>query len=228
MTTTVFTRARWAAGFATVLTGIAMLVYPGGTALDPSSRGYSFFQNFFSDLGSTVAYDGRPNSLGSSLFAVSLGILVLAFGGCLAAFVKLYSGSPVSRFLARAAGVTAVLVCVSFIGVALTPENRFIALHVQFTRLAFRAFPLVALLLTLATARNHSIPRRAAVGWVVLTIVLVGYVAVMDWGPRLTTERGLTIQVAAQKIVAVAAVVILVYQCYEADRVGARLEQAAT
>ena len=211
-----------------MLTGIAMLLYPGGTTLDPSVEGYSFFHNFLSDLGTTVAYGGRPNALGSLLFVVSLGILVLAFGGSLAPFVRLYSGSPVSRLLARAAGVLAVFVCASFIGVALTPENRAMALHVQFTRLAFRAFPLVALLLSLASAHSAGTSRRTVVAWMTLTVVLVGYVGVMDWGPRLTTERGLTVQVAAQKIVTVAALVILVYQCYEADRAGVRPDRAPT
>ena len=34
-----------------VLTVIAMVFYPGGTHGDPTTKGYSFFRNFFSDLG---------------------------------------------------------------------------------------------------------------------------------------------------------------------------------
>ena len=36
-----------------ILTGIAMLFYPGGTMTDPHVHGYAFFSNFLSDLGRT-------------------------------------------------------------------------------------------------------------------------------------------------------------------------------
>jgi len=65
MPTTVFARGRWIVGIAVVLAIVSMLLYPGGTTLDPSPRGYSRWQNFLSDLGMTVAYDHRPNRLGA-------------------------------------------------------------------------------------------------------------------------------------------------------------------
>src|SRR5438045_8307484 len=103
---------------------VAIVRYPGGTMLDHSTPGYSFFRNFLSDLGMTVAHDGQPNALGASLFILSLCIVVVGVGGCLVGLVRLYAGSPRSRTFALAAGVIGLLVCASFIGVAVTPEDR--------------------------------------------------------------------------------------------------------
>src|SRR4051812_29314274 len=97
-----FTRAQWSVGLAVLLAFASMVRYPGGTALDPSSNGYSLQQNFLSDLGMTVAYDARPNRLGSLLFVLSLGILVLGLGGSLAGFLRVYSKEVRPRRFARA------------------------------------------------------------------------------------------------------------------------------
>ena len=80
----------------------------------------------------------------------------------------------------------------------------------------------MTLLLTLATLRDGRFPWRASVAWAALTCVLAAYVVVLQWGPRLTTDRGLMIQVVAQKIVALTAILVMVYQSYEADRIVAR------
>jgi hypothetical membrane protein len=219
---TQFTLVRWAAAVGLVLTAIAMLIYPGGTLRDPSTRGYSLSHNFLSDLGSTVTFSGQSNSVGAVLFASGLGVLVIGFGAALVGLVSVLSESPATRKLVRAAAAFGVLVCVFFLGVALTPENRLLRLHVQATLFAFRFFPLVTLPLAFATLRDERFPRRAAVAWAALTCVLAAYVFVLQWGPRLTTDRGLMIQVVAQKIVASTAMIVMVYQSYEAGRVFAR------
>jgi hypothetical membrane protein len=215
---TVFSRAPWAVALSTMLAVAAMLRYPGGTVLDPTTRGYSLTHNFLSDLGTTVAFDGRPNALGALLFVASLVVLVVALGGCLLGFVRLYARSPGQRALALAAAAVGALVAAAFVGVALTPENRAMALHVRFTLLAFRAFPLVTLLLTLAALRDRALPTRVAVGWGVLTVVLAAYVALLEWGPSGATPRGLAIYVIAQKVVTVASVGIVLWLGAEADR----------
>jgi len=215
---TVFAIGRRAAAVAAVLAGIAMLIYPGGTLRDHSTRGYSLTHNFLSDLGSTVTFGGQPNSLDALLFVSSLVIVVLGVGACLAGFVRLFAEDAATRNLARGTAVVGAFVCASFLGVAFTPEDRFMALHVQFTLWAFRAFPLVPLLLAVATARDARFPRRTTVAWLSLALLGVAYAGDLQWGPTLSTSGGLVFQVVAQKIVAVAAVTVIAYESYEADR----------
>ncbi len=198
-----------------------MVRYPGGTALDRASHGYSLTHNFLSDLGMTVAYDGQPNRLGALLFVLSLCVVVLGLGGCLLGFVRLYSRPAASLRWARAAGAVGFLVCAAFVGVAVTPENEAMTLHVGFTLFAFRVFPLASCFLAIASLRSKACPRRVTIAWAALTLVLVWYVGVLGWGPGLGTPDGLMINVIAQKIVAILSVSIIVYLSVEADRVMA-------
>ena len=93
-----------------------------------------------------------------------------------------------------------------------------LGLHMKFTLFAFRAFPAVSLLLVFASLSSDLFPRRVAVAWALLTVLLAAYVVVLTWGPALTTPEGLTVQVTAQKIIAIVAVSMFVYLSFEADR----------
>jgi len=214
----VFARARWAALIATILTIAAGFRYPGGTFQDHSTRGYSFFENFLSDLGMTVAHNGEANRLGAMLFVVALLLLVVGLGSSLVGFVRLHSAAPGSRLFARLAGVVGLLVCVCFAGVALTPENRALGLHIFFTRSAWRLFVLVPLLLFIASLRSSEVPRGVRSAWLFLTVMLGGYVWVLDFGPRVSAPGGLVTQVTAQKIIAITATLTFVYLSAVAER----------
>ena len=206
-----------AAGVATLLAIASGLRYPGGTFRDHATSGYSLTHNFLSDLGMTVAHDGEPNRIGALLFVLSLTILVVGMGACLFGFVRIHSKVPASRPWTFAAAVVGALVSASFVGVALTPENGPLALHIAFTRFAFRAFPLVALLMAVATWRDRNVPRQVSTVWAFFTIALAAYVGVLDFGPRVSAPGGLVTQVVAQKLVAIVAVLTIVYQSYQAD-----------
>jgi hypothetical membrane protein len=217
--TGVFRRVRWAAGIATVLAIVAGIRYPGGTFQDHSTRGYSFFENFLSDLGMTIAHNGEANRLGALLFMVALLVLVVGLGGSLVGFVRLHSATPEGRPFARLAGIVGLLVCVCFAGVAVTPENRLLGLHIFFTKAAWRLFVLVPLLLFVASRRSNDIPSGVSSAWLFLTVMLAGYVLVLDVvGPRVSEPGGLVTQVTAQKIISITAILTFVYLSIAAER----------
>jgi hypothetical membrane protein len=199
-----------------------MLIYPGGTYRDRPTSGYQFFHNFLSDLGATVTFSGQSNPIGAVLFVASLVVLVVGMGGILAGLARVYSRSPRAVPLIRLAVVAGVFVCACFIGVAATPENRFRSTHVLFTKLAFRVFPVVPLFLGLGASRGER-SSRVGVAWVAMIALLTAYVVVLDFGPRASTPIGLVVQVTAQKLVAVGAVLLLVYQSILAERVQQRV-----
>jgi hypothetical protein len=215
---TVFSRARAAAGVATALTLVSMYMYPGGTMHDRLAGRYSLTKNFLSDLGMTVAYNGARNTAGAMLFLAALVILVAGFGHAAVAFAALYGRTPRARLFTRMALVAAALACASFIGVALTPEDRAMSLHVAFTFFAFRMFPLVAIFFALAAAHSGLPARRAVAAWMALALELLIYVAVLTWGPTVETPAGLSLQVVAQKLITVGAMAALVALTVEGDR----------
>ena len=73
-----------------VLTLVAMWFYPGGTVGDPDTVGYSFFRNFFSDLGRTASRLGTPNTVSAILFFVALtlaGLTLILFFAIMPSFL---------------------------------------------------------------------------------------------------------------------------------------------
>lgn len=213
-----FAHAQWAALTAALLGVVAMICYPGGTVLEHHTSRYRLTQNFLSDLGMTVAYNGHSNRIGASLFVISLIVLIVGFGAAMLWFIRLYSNTQTSRNLARAAGVVGGLVCLSFVGVALTPENAVMGLHVQFTLFAFRAIPVGCVLLLLAARQSGVATPGALRAWTVATACLTAYLVFLSIGPTPDTQSGLVACVIAQKSVTIAIAVSLMYVCRETAR----------
>jgi hypothetical protein len=211
-------RTRWIIGLAFVLSIGAIVRYPGGTALDPTTVGYSLRQNFLSDLGMTVAYDHRPNRLGAGLFVLSLLLLVIGLGHAVARIASRLADDPAALVWSRAAVLSALLACVAFAGVAVTPENRVMAVHVAFTLWAWRIMPVSAGLLAVASFRSPGLRPRMGSAWLIMALLLAVYAAFLAWGPSLTTTHGLVAQVIAQKVATVVTLATLLFISQEVDR----------
>jgi len=223
-----FAQLRWVVAASALMTGTAMLIYPGGTAFDPTTHGYSLFRNFLSDLGSTTTTSGQSNLVGATLFSTSLVALALALVRCLIALLRLNSTDLVSRVLTRAAVVVGAVACASIIGIAAAPENHSMAMHIRFTGLVCRTLPVASLLMAFATMRGRRFAKRAVVAWAALTLVLAGHAAFMQWGPPIVDDRGLAAQASEQKVFACIALLIFVFLTLEADRAADSVRRAAT
>jgi hypothetical protein len=209
------TFARWAITVALALFVMAMLLYPGGTAHDPLTHGYAFFRNFGSDLGRTVALNGRSNresQIVSTLGSVLLMLGIVAGGAGVAA---VYSASPVRRVWARAAVVVGFLATSSVLAASLIPANLDPLLHRQLARWGFDIAPLGPLFFAFATARDERFPIGVAFGWMLLTLVLASFITIRV---PITSDTGLVIQVTAQKIVFITIAATFLYESYHAAR----------
>jgi len=206
-----------------VLTALAMLVYPGGTASDPTTRGYSFFTNFFSDLGRTQARNGEPNPLAASLFFIALsgaGAVLIAFS---VAFARFFTRTRLDRALATLGALAGVVAGACFIGVAFTPANLVGALHNQFVFGAFEAFTVAALCYFIALVRAPDYPKRYAVVFGAFALLLLLYLGLLFFGPTPRTPEGVLIQATGQKIIVYAAIISVLLQALGArTRLGKR------
>lgn len=218
-------RAQWTVTAAAAIAVGAALRYPGGTALDTTTPGYSLSRNFLSDLGMTVAYNHEPNRLGAAFFVVSLLILVVGLGSVVGVIARFLALDAESRRWARLAAVALLAVCVAFAGVAVTPENRLMVLHVGFTQWAWRIVPAVALFLGFASRHNARLRQRAALAWFGAALLLGAYAILLSWGPSVAEPDGLLVQVIAQKAATVAVIASLLVAVREVER--ARREHAS-
>jgi hypothetical protein len=198
----------WAAAQFLVLAAVAMALYPGGNDTNEAAAGYSFIRNFFSDLGATHSYSGRPNTAANVLFIVALvcvGLTLVSFGF---AARSLRPRNGRAGLVAAVAPAAATISGLAFVGIAATPWDLALGAHLICVDAAFGF--LLVFVACLAVL-------QAAAGWrrgliaanVVYCVLLAGYVALLFLGPRTGTDAGLIVQVVAQKAIVYASILNL-------------------
>jgi hypothetical protein len=195
-----------------LLTAVAMLFYPGGTASDPTTRGYSFFMNFFSDLGRTQARNGQPNPVAAPLFFSALTLAGAALIAFFIAFPWWFTRTPLDRVMVWLGSLAGIVAGGCFVGVAFTPANVDNALHTQFVYDAFEAFTVATLLYFVVIARDRRYPKRFAAIFGVFAVFLLLYLGLLFFGPNLNSPEGVLIQVTGQKIIVYASIVSVLIQ----------------
>lgn len=201
-----------------ILTVLAMWFYPGGTSADPTTQGYSFFTNFFSELGLTRTYNGGPNAISFILFFVALTLAGAALALFFVVFRSFFVQSGVTRVLSAIGSLFGVLSGICFIGVACTPANLRPALHGQFVMWAFQAFPVAVILYAIAILLHKSYPKRFAVVFIAFAALLVLYLVLIMRGPGFATPQGLMIQATGQKAIVYASIISILIQSLAARK----------
>jgi hypothetical protein len=192
-----------------------MLRYPGGTFFDPGTRGYSFFQNSISDLGSAISWSGQPNA-GLPFLLGAAAMLCLGSAAGFVAMSRAYSGSVVNSRLVRVARALVLFAGAALMAASAAPQDQFPRLHGRLTLLALGSFPAGTALLALATHRQAGIRPRVAVVWMALTIVVAAWGALIVRQPVTPVELG--VAVGMQKAVCLSLIAALLFQGYEAER----------
>jgi hypothetical protein len=108
-----------------------------------------------------------------------------------------------------------------FIGIAATPWNLVLDAHNGFVRAAF-AFLLVYDFCLLVIHLRNRWPAAYTAANAVYLLLLIAYVGILFFGPRLDTKSGLEFQVGAQKIIVYASVINLGLQAASARREAGR------
>ena len=191
-----------------LLTAIAMLVYPGGAVYEPNASRYLFFRNFFSDLGATITPSGRPNLASHILFAIALGSVGLALILASSNWQVITARRQRSRSAGWASQAFEIVAGLGFIGIAATPWNLVLDAHNGFVRAAFGFLLAYDSCLLLIQLRNRW-PAVYTAANAAYLLILIAYVAILLFGPRLDTKSGLEFQVGAQKIIVYASVINL-------------------
>jgi hypothetical protein len=212
-----------------ILNVLAMIFYPGGTSSDAEKTGYSFLENFFSDLGMVRTYAGEPNTLSSSLFASAL-VLVGLVLNLFFLLLSTYFPEPVlGKNPSRAGTIAGVLSGISCIGIALTPWDRFLAVHMVFAYCLSLSFLAVALLYSAAIIRNPAYSNAYAILFIAYFIVLLMFVGLMVLGPGLESTAGRRVLATGQKVCIYSGMICIALQvvgayAFNRDHIG---DQAA-
>lgn len=201
-----------------ILTVVAMWFYPGGTITDPTTQGYSFFTNFFSELGLTRTHSGGPNTISFILFFVALTVAGAGLALFFVAFRSFFVQSTAGKVLSAVGSLFGIASGICFIGVAWTPANLQPALHGQFVMWAFEAFPVAAILYAVAILLHKSYPKRFALVFIAFAALLVLYLVLMMRGTGFATPQGLAIQATGQKAIVYASIISILLQSLAARK----------
>jgi hypothetical protein len=213
----IFTLVMIGCGLFVVLTVIAMFFYPGGTYSDFDTRGYSFFQNFFSELGLLRTHSGGPKTVSLVLFVIAM---ILSGSGMMtffAAFPQFFGKTRTSRTLSLIGSALGVISGICFIGVAAAPADVNKPLHIDLVMWAFRLFPAAVLCYIIVLFREKAYPRGYAWELVVFLVLLIGYILLLEYGPEIGSYGGMVVQAVGQKIIVYASIVSVMIQCWGAS-----------
>ena len=229
MTSAVYRRAgllRYVAIQFLVLVAAAMVLYAGGNYWDPQAPRYELTHNFLSDLGMTHTWSGRPSYASSALFFIALasvGIGLIRFASVWRQFAHARGRSA---FAGRASAALGIASGLAFVGVACTPFDLALMWHNAFVLAAFGLLLGYVIALTVVMANNGASSVQNALNVAYVALVL-GYVALIFFGPRLNTPDGHQIQVIGQKIVAAGSMLHVIGMTTLLRRATGRVSAAA-
>ena len=187
---------------------IAMLTYPGGSVDNKLSLGqkgaqvgYSFFNNFFSDLGQTVSHSGNPNWISFLFFNVSLFVIGICF---IMLFYKVGNVFNDYKTISMIGTTCGILSGFCYIGVALTPSNVFLTWHIIFAEWIFRFLFISSLIYSILIFKTKDFDNKYAFSFIVFSIMVLAYIFISQFylrDVRLYPED-LSAHVIAQKMIA--------------------------
>ena len=195
-----------------ILNIASMLLYPGSTYRDHLTLGYSFSENFLSDLGRTLTFSGEINFLSSQLFNMSL---VLA-GGVFALFylhVRKVFNSDKQKILAFIGSFFGFLGGLCLVGVGFTPSDLYLYLHIVCANWLFRFMFVASLFYTIVIFRHLTFENKYASGYLVFSITILIYILISELGPGPKVSHfALVLQVVSQKIILIILMVAIYIQ----------------
>ncbi len=207
------------AGTYIILTLVAMLMYAGGTYNNPDVAGYSFLNNFFSDLGRTVAHSGDPNTISWFLFTLSIITIGIAMILFYAAWINLFKDNDSTYRLSQIGSLFGILGALGFIGVGFTPADLLLDLHILSVRIGFIAIFLASVIYSIVLYKQTNYPRVYLYTILAFTGVSLIYIVFLFFGPSAETSGGLFIQVVGQKLIVYIMAIVFSIQGYGALKI---------
>jgi len=185
-----------------VLQILGMSSYPGGTMHDETTIGYSFTQNFFSDMGIYEARNGEPNYLSMIIFAFSLALVGITFAIYYIGMPQVFGKDRLNYGLSIIGTIFAFGGSICLVGTGLTPSDLALDPHIFFSNNIFHCFLITALMYTIVIFRSEMIKKRYAIGYGMFFVSIFAYVGVLTYAasPH-ESQSALVFQVISQKMI---------------------------
>ncbi|MFW9923558.1 MAG: hypothetical protein ACFFDW_09775 [Candidatus Thorarchaeota archaeon] len=195
-----------------LLTTIAMLVYSGGTQFDPSIEHYLFFENFFSDLGRSIAFSGESNIVCQILFISALSIEGLSLLFYFIVIVPIFKEKKNIHILSILGSISGIICALGYIFIGIFPLDFNDVVHGTFSFIAFIATFFALVFYAIVILLDKSYPKYY--GWIFIacSILSLGYIIIFFGGGTQTVLSNLTLQAISQKIIVYVQIITLAIQ----------------
>ena len=192
-----------------------MSLYPGGTMFNFESEGYTFSENFFSDIGAYTARNGEPNYLSMILFSFSLSIVGVTFILYYFTLPLVFSSDKLNYLLALIGTLFAFVGSVCLIGTGLTPSDLVLESHQFFANNIFYSFLITSFFYMIAILRSNQIEKKYAIGYFIFFLSIFIYVGILNFGPSADLNNSaLIFQVVSQKLIVFVFVFSVLHQTF--------------
>jgi hypothetical protein len=186
-----------------ILSLIAMLFYAGGTWVDHDAPGYTFWANFFSDLGRTKAFSGKDNTVSMIIFIIALSVLGISIIITAIVVPFIFRENSMEKWLSIIGTFFLIIYGILTVGLALTPWDIYYDEHRAFVNIWGNIILIGGILYIIVAFHNEEFPNRYAYTWIV--IIAAGVITSVIWNlygvwPPTTTEE-LMLFTVGQKIV---------------------------
>ena len=181
--------------------------YEGGHRLDLNSEGYSFSNNYLSDLGRIKTVAGMDNSVPFYCFNSALIILSVVFSFYFLFLPSVYDESIEIQNIARVGSVFGFLASVCFAGVAYTPADLFIDAHIFFADWLFRLMNLTIVFyaITYIMMKKNYFIFSFIFG--IVALVVTAHIVLSDFGLSRFFYEPHTVRVLSQKAATIALII---------------------
>lgn len=184
-----------------VLSTIAMIFYTGGTKMDPNVSYYSFWSNFFSDLGRTKSLSGKPNLISCVIYIISGTILAISITPFTISMSQFFKETGLEKKLRILLIFFGIITSTFWIAAMITPWDLYGYTHLLLGIIYTTTGVMVLLLLAIMIFLNDSYPNKYAFiliyyfGIYVFNLLIV---ILLKYNPN--TISSLIIQATFQKI----------------------------
>ena len=181
--------------------------YEGGHRLDLNSEGYSFSNNYLSDLGRIKTVAGMDNSIPFYCFNSALIILSVVFSFYFLFLPSVYDESIEIQNIARVGSFFGFLASICFAGVAYTPADLFIDAHIFFADWLFRLMNLTIVFyaITYIMMKKNYLIFSFIFG--IVALVVTAHIILSDFGLARFFNEPHTVRVLSQKAATIALII---------------------
>ncbi len=186
-----------------ILPLIAMVFYAGGTMINPNAPGYTFWANWFSDLGRTKGYSGKDNTVSMVIFIIAFCVLSISLIITAIALPYFFRENSLEKWLSIIGTFFLIINGILIVGIAFTPWDIYPNEHSVIVQLSGNMSLIGGILYIIVVFHNEEFPNRYAYTWIVILAVGVISSVIQNiygvWPPR--TMEELMLFTANQKIV---------------------------